>query len=134
MTPAGVVVLDLLALALLVWVLNLVRLGRLYVGYGALFVATLAFVAVAASVPPLARLLESGLERLFPSAGATLLGFAFVLCLLVYILTQMTILSNRLSSLVQEIALSRAEDPQDAPRGAETKEASRPAGGPGGGA
>jgi hypothetical protein len=107
-TSAGVLVLDLLSLALVLWVLNLVRLGRLYVGYGALFVAVLLFTASAVTVPPIHRLLAEGLAFFFPVSGPAVLGFAFVVWLLVYILTQMTILSNRLSSLVQELALRRA--------------------------
>jgi len=38
MSLQGVLVLNLIALALLLWVLNLIRHGRLYVGYGVIFV------------------------------------------------------------------------------------------------
>jgi uncharacterized protein DUF2304 len=117
MTAAGVLLVDALALALLFWVLNLVRWGRLYVGYGALFVAVLLFSAAAVSVPPLTRLLGTGLAFFFPAGGVAVLGLSFVLLLLIYILTQMTILSNRLSALVQELALSHKEQaPPTAPK------------------
>ncbi len=108
MTTAGIVAIDLGCLLLLAWVLNLVRLGRLYVGYGALFVGLLAFSAGAVSVPPLERAVTAGLRLFFPSGGVTVLGFAFVLLLLIYILTQMTILSNRLAEVVQDLAITRA--------------------------
>jgi hypothetical protein len=127
MTGAGVLLALLLAFVLLVWVLNLVRLGRLYVGYGALFVAVLLFSAAAVSIPPLTRLLGAGLRFFFPAGGAVVVGFAFVLFLLIYILTQMTILSNRLSALVQELALARAREVGDE---AKTKAARAEAKGP----
>ena len=110
MTAAGVVAVDLGCLVLLAWVLNLVRLGRLYVGYGALFVALLALSAAAVSVPPLERAVTAGLQIFFPGGGVTVLGFAFVVLLLIYILTQMTILANRLSAVVQDLAITRARN------------------------
>jgi hypothetical protein len=110
MTAAGLVAVDLACLLLLAWVLNLVRLGRLYVGYGALFVGLLAMSAAVVSVPPLERAVSEGLRIFFPSGGVTVLGFAFVVLLLIYILTQMTILSNRLSAVVQDLAIDRARN------------------------
>ena len=117
MTAAGVVAVDLACLVLLAWVLNLVRLGRLYVGYGALFVALLAVCAATVSVPPLEQAVTVGLSIFFPSGGVTVLGFAFVVLLLIYILTQMTILSNRLSAVVQDLAIAQARNEKDREKG-----------------
>ena len=108
MTTAGVVLVDVVSVAFLIWILNLVRRGLLYVGYGALFVAVLLLSMAAVSVPPLTSLLSAGLATFFPVGGEVVLGFAFVLVLLVYVLTQMSILSNRLAALVQDLALSQA--------------------------
>jgi hypothetical protein len=108
MTTAGVVLVDLASVAILFWILNLVRRDRLYVGYGVLFVGVLLATMVAVSVPPLTRLLSAGLAVFFPAGGPAVLGFAFVLLLLVYILTQTSILSNRVAALVQDLALSQA--------------------------
>jgi len=109
MTTAGVVLVDVVSVAVLIWILNLVRRGLLYVGYGVLFVGVLLLSMVAVSVPPLTNLLSAGLATFFPVGGAAVLGFAFVLVLLVYILTQTSILSNRLAALVQDLALSQAK-------------------------
>lgn len=117
MTAAGVVAVDLACLVLLAWVLNLVRLGRLYVGYGALFVALLAVCAATVSVPPLEQAVTVGLSIFFPSGGVTVLGFAFVVLLLIYILTQMTILSNRLSAVVQDLAIAQARNEKGREKG-----------------
>jgi len=108
MTFQGIVVLNVIALALLLWVLNLVRHGRLYVGYGVIFVAAIIGTMLLLSVP----WLQSGVTRVigavFPASALTLLALCFIVLMLLYILTQITIVSNRLSNLVQQLAIERA--------------------------
>ncbi len=108
MTFQGIVVLNVIALALLLWVLNLVRHGRLYVGYGVIFVAAIIGTMLLLSVP----WLQSGVTRVigavFPASALTLLALCFIVLMLLYILTQITIVSNRLSKLVQQLAIERA--------------------------
>lgn len=108
MTFQGILVLNVIALALLLWVLNLVRHGRLYVGYGVIFVAAIIGTMLLLSVP----WLQSGVTRVigavFPASALTLLALFFVVLMLLYILTQITIVSNRLSKLVQQLAIERA--------------------------
>ena len=122
MTLTGVIAVDLVGLVLLLWILNLVRLGRLYVGYGAFFVALVLAGGTAASLPPLRRALTVGVRSVFPDGGAVILGFALVLFLLIYILTQTTIISNRLSAVVQDLAIARARTQTDERDAAETRE------------
>jgi hypothetical protein len=107
---AGLVLVDLLGLLLLLWVLNLVRVGRLYVGYGVLLAMVLVAGTVTLSTPPLARRASQALAAFFPSpwAGVAVLGLAFLLAMLVYVLTQVTVLANRLATLVQALAIERA--------------------------
>jgi hypothetical protein len=127
MTAAGVVAVDIFGLILLVWVLNLVMLGRLYVGYAALFVGLIVFGGAAVSLPPLRHVLVSTIRFFFPDGGAAVLALALVLFLLIYIFTQMTILSNRLSAVVQDLAISRARDSESAgaPAAVEARERRR---------
>jgi hypothetical protein len=108
MTIEGVVVLDVTGVLLLVWILNLTRLGRLYVGYGVIFVVAILTTLVTLSVPGLLATVRGGLRILFPTSGLMIVAFCSVALMFVYILTQMTVLSNRLSTLVQELALLRA--------------------------
>jgi len=44
----------------------------------------------------------------FPVSALTLLALCFIVLMLLYTLTQLTIVSNRLSKLVQELAIERA--------------------------
>jgi hypothetical protein len=109
MTLLGTFVLDALGLLLVLWLLNLVRLGRLYVGYGLVLVLSIVGTLCVASVPP-ARAAASGMLRaLFPGAEIVVVACGAFLLLLVYVLTQITLIMNRLSTLVRELALREAQ-------------------------
>lgn len=110
MTVQGAIVLVLLGLALLLWILNLVRRDRLYVGYGVIFVSAILSVIVILSIPPLLNFVTRLVGAVFPASALTLLAFGFIVLMLVYVLTQVTILSNRLAVLIQEIAIRRAQE------------------------
>ena len=109
MTLAGILALNALSLVVLIWILDLVRRGRLYVGYGVIFVALLVAAAVALSVAPLRTAAHEAIARLFPDAGPVLLALYGLCILLVYVLAQVTVISNRLSRLVQELAIREAK-------------------------
>jgi drug/metabolite transporter superfamily protein YnfA len=108
MTIQGAVILNLVALALLVWIGNLVRRGRLYVGYGVIFIIVTLGVMLTVSVPQLLRLAVRAVGAVFPVSALTMLALGFVIFMLVYILTQVTVLSNRLTALTQALAIERA--------------------------
>lgn len=110
MTPQGIILLDLIGLALLLWVLNMVRRGRLYVGYGIIFVVTTIGVIVIISVPTLLTLVTHMVGAIFPTSALTLLALCFIMLMLIYVLTQVTLVSNRLAVLVQELAIQQAQE------------------------
>jgi Uncharacterized conserved protein (DUF2304) len=108
MTFQGIIVLNIIAVLLLLWVLNLVRHGRLYVGYGVIFVAAIIGTMLLLSVPWLQLFVTRVIGAVFPASALTLLALCFIVLMLLYILTQITIVSNRLSKLVQQLAIERA--------------------------
>lgn len=110
MTVQGIIVLSLIGLTLMLWVLHLVRRGRLYVGYGVIFVATIIGVLVLLSVPRLLSLVTFLVGAIFPTSALTLLALCFIVLMLVYVLTQVTLVSNRLANLVQELAIQNAKN------------------------
>ena len=110
MTTQGIIVLDLIGIVLLVWILDLTRRGRLYVGYGALFVVTILSTIVVISVPPVLAAVTRLVGAFFPVSALTLLALGFIVLLLVYILTQLTVISDRLAKLVQELAIQQAKE------------------------
>jgi hypothetical protein len=108
MTVWGILLIDFVSLVLMAWVLDLVRRGRLYVGYGVIFLAFLSSSAIMASVPRLLLAVTRILGVAFPVEPLTLLALGFLGLLQIYILSQLTILSNRLATVVQELAIERA--------------------------
>jgi hypothetical protein len=105
MTLLGAALLDVLGLLLVLWLLNLVRLGRLYVGYALVLVLSIVGTLCVASVPPLRAMASALLSALFPGAELVVVACGVFLLILVYVLTQITLIASRLSSLVQELAL-----------------------------
>jgi hypothetical protein len=110
MTVQGIVILDLIALALLLWVGNLVRRGSLYAGYGVIFITVTLGVMLILSVPELLAVLVRFVGAVFPVSALTLLALCFIVFMLIYILTQVTVLSNRLTVLVQGLAIQQARE------------------------
>jgi len=110
MTVLGTIVLDIVGLILILWLLNLVRLGRLYVGYGIVLLFGIVATLGVASVPP-ARAAVFGLLRAF-FPGAELIVVMWAAFVLIYVLSQLTRIVNRLATLVQELALADTERPR----------------------
>lgn len=109
MTFQGIIVLILIGLALLVWILDLIRRDRLYVGYGIVFIIAILGVILILAIPSLLMTVTHLVGAIFPASALTLLALCFIVFLLVYILTQVTIVSNRLAAVVQELAIQQAK-------------------------
>jgi hypothetical protein len=108
MTIAGVVVGVAIGFVLLLWVVNLIRRDRLYVGYGVIFVlGTLAAMAVLI-VPPLLEAVTRASAALLPVPSLSIVPLVIFTFLMVYVFAQITILSNRVMRLTQELAMRTA--------------------------
>jgi hypothetical protein len=110
MTVHGVIVLVCIGLVLLYGVLDLVRRDRLYVGYGIIFIGAILGAILVLSWPSLLALVTRAVGAVFPVSALTLLALLFVVLMLIYVLSQVTIVSNRLALVVQEIAVQRAKE------------------------
>jgi hypothetical protein len=110
MTIQGNVLLDVIGILMLVWILDLTRRGQLYVGYGVMFVVTILGAMIVISVPPLLETVTGLLGALLPVSALTFLALGFIFFMLVYVLTQTTIISNRLADLVQELAIQKIKE------------------------
>ncbi len=107
MTTLGIVLLDLIGLVLLLWMLDQVRRNRLYVGYGVLFGSAIIAALVVLSVAPFRHSVTRFATIVFPASGLTLLAFCFTVFMLIYVLTQVTMLSNRVATLIQRLAIEQ---------------------------
>lgn len=104
-TETSVAVLVVSA-ALIAWIFNLVRAGRLYVGYGVIFALAIMTTATVVGLPPIlgaGGILRSHIEGFVVSAAT------FVIVILVYTLSQVTRWSNRVTALTQELAIRHAD-------------------------
>lgn len=106
----AVLVLNLMGLFFLVWILNLVRHGRLYVGYGVIFIAAILGSMITLSFPQLLMGVTHLVGAIFPASALTLLALAFIVLMLLYVLSQLTLVSNRLAVLIQELAIERGKE------------------------
>lgn len=108
MTATGIAVSVVIGAVLLLWVVNLIRNDRLYVGYGVIFVlGTLAAIGVLV-VPPLLALLTRASNALLAVPALSIVPLALLTFLMVYVFAQITVLSNRVMRLTQELAIRNA--------------------------
>lgn len=110
MTIQGIIVLILIGLVLVFWILDLVRRDRLYVGYGVVLILSIFGVILLLSLPPLLTFMTRLVGAIFPASALTLLALCFIVFMLVYVLTQVTIVSNRIALVVQELAVRQAKE------------------------
>lgn len=122
MTTLGGIVLVLATLLVGGWILDLVRRGRMYVGYGIVLLALIGAVVGVSVLPVSSRLATTIMNALFPSEPVAVLGLGAVLLLLVYLLHQLSVLSDRVATLTQELAIRRATIRETDPQGSEESE------------
>jgi hypothetical protein len=111
-TAAGIVTGIAIGCALLLWVVHLIRQDRLYAGYGVIFVVgTIGAMAVIA-VPPLLRLATAASVALLPVPSLSLVALVILTFLMVYVFVQISVLSNRVMRLTQELAIRSPQQQQ----------------------
>lgn len=110
MTIQGIIILNLIGLVLLLWILNLVRRDRLYVGYGVMFVVLILGVILILAIPTLLTFITHLVGAVFPTSALTLIALCFIVFMLAYILTQVTLISNRVAVVVQQLAIQQAKE------------------------
>ena len=109
MTGTGIAAAAAIGVAFLFWVVNLIRQDRLYAGYGVIFVfGTIATMAVLV-VPPLLRVVTAASVALLPVPSLSLIAIVILTLLVVYVFIQISVLSNRVMRLTQELAIRNAQ-------------------------
>ncbi len=122
MTGAGIVVSVAIGAGLLLWVVNLIRRDRLYVGYGVIFVIGTLAALVVLLVPALLAAITRASDALLAMPALSIVPLALFTFLMVYVFAQITVLSNRVMRLTQELAIRNArEDGKLEPRALEPR-------------
>jgi len=114
-TLAGIIVFDLVGAVVTFWIIHAIRIGRLYVGYGVIFVALIALAAAVASIPPLGDWLRAGLHALYPSGDLIDIVVVVLFLMLIYVSYQLSRIAEKLATVVRELAIERERVDRGAP-------------------
>lgn len=109
MTLQGTIVIDLLGLALMALILNFVRGQKLYVGFAVIWLLSIGGLMVLVSCPPLLSGLTRAVGALIPVSALSLLAFAFIFLVLIYLSVQLTIMNARLTDVARYVATRELE-------------------------
>jgi hypothetical protein len=120
MSLQGILVVDVLGLLFVLWIVNLVRTGRLHAGYAVLWLVASGSVILLVSIPPLLGLVTSAVGALFPASALSLLAFVFVFAVLILFSVRLSRLSERQARLAETIGLLEMER-REASRVAESR-------------
>jgi hypothetical protein len=105
MSTHGVIIVNVMALALIALVLDLVRRRRLYVGYAVIWLVAISGLMVLTWYPPLLHFLPRMVGAIFPASALSLFGFLFIVLVLVLFSAQLSELSARQTEMAQHLAL-----------------------------
>jgi len=118
MTGAGIIAAAVIGIPFLLWVVNLVRQDRLYAGYGVIFVfGTIVTMAVLV-IPPLLNMVTELSLAILPVPSLSLIAIVILTLLVVYVFIQISVLSNRVMRLTQELAIRNARSERGVEPGA----------------
>jgi hypothetical protein len=116
MTFAGVLLGVAIGIVLLSWVMNLIGRDRLYVGYGVIFVFGTLVAMTVLVVPSLLDAVTRATVALLPVPSLSIVALVIFTFLMVYVFTQISVLSNRVMRLTQELAIRNAQQEGDTER------------------
>jgi len=105
MSTQGIIIIDIVGLALIALIINLVRTQKLYVGYAAIWLLSATGLLCIVSIPSLLDLVTAIVGAVFPVSALTLLAFVFMTIVLIFFSVKLTILSERQIELTQALAL-----------------------------
>lgn len=106
----GILIVDVIGFLLFGWVVNLIRKGRVYVGYGSALLIAIGGTICVASVP--AQFVDAVTHRLGNVVSGSLLVFLAIYCILfalIYVFREITMISRRLRTLTQQLAIELAK-------------------------
>jgi hypothetical protein len=102
-------IVDAIGLLLFGWVVNLIRKGRVYVGYGSALLITIGGIICVASAPT--QFVDAFTHRIGKVMSGSLPVFLAIYCILsalIYVFREITMISRRLSILTQQLAIELA--------------------------
>ena len=105
----SILIVDAIGFLLLGWVVNLIRKGRVYVGYGSALLITISAIICVASAP--AQFVDAVTHPIAKLMSGSLPVFLVIYCTLfalIYLFREITMISRRLRNLTQQLAIELA--------------------------
>jgi hypothetical protein len=108
MTPQGVLVLSMIGIVYLVWITRLIRRGKLHISYGVVWIVWIVLGVAIVAIQPLLQLVTTLVGAVYPASALALLAFGLLFAMQVYLLTQITILNQRIVAIAEHLAVTEA--------------------------
>ena len=105
MTTWGQIFIVSLGLTGLIMILDLLRRRKLTVEYSLLWLGIFAVVTVVVTSRRLMSWIAQGVGAIYPVSALTLLGFVFVLGILIYYSHRLSMLTDQMRELIQYVAI-----------------------------
>lgn len=105
----GILTIDAFGLLLIALVVHLVRVQKLHVGYGVLWIGTTLSVVVLVSIPPMLQLVTRSVGAIFPASALSLLAFWYIFVVLIFFSVKLSAIASRQTRILQALALRDLE-------------------------
>jgi hypothetical protein len=105
MSLQGIILIDILGIALIVLIINLIRTKKLHVGYAAIWFLAVIILMALVSIPPLLDMIPKLVGAKYPASALSLLAFVFIFLMLIFFSVQLSIMSTRQVELIQALAI-----------------------------
>jgi hypothetical protein len=109
MTTRGILFLAFVGVSYLFWISRLMIRRRLHPVYGAVWVFWMLIGLSIVFIEPLLNWVTSFVGATFPASALTLLAFVLLFGMQIYLLSQLSIVSRRVTQIAQSLAIEKAK-------------------------
>src|SRR5437879_4452435 len=108
MTTQGVIVIVLVGLIYLIWISRLIIKKRLHPVYGTVWIFWIVIGVLIIAIPPLLNFVTALVGAVFPASALSLLAFMLLFGMQIYLLSQLSIISRRVTAIAEYLAIEKA--------------------------
>lgn len=109
MNPQGSIVLALIGFFYLAWIVNLTWRAKMHASYAVIWIFWIILGVILVTVYPLLDFVTNLVGAIFPASALSLLAFGLLFAMQIYLLSQLSILSRRISLIAQHLAIENAQ-------------------------
>jgi hypothetical protein len=109
MTTRGILILTLIGVLYLLWITRLISRQRLHPAYGTVWIFWMVLGILIVVIPPLLNWVTALMGATFPASALSLLAFVILFGMQIYLLSQLSIISRRVTLIAQSLAIKQGE-------------------------